>query len=55
MRRFKVPALILGVAVTMGLLAPVLAQAETSPLLSDAIARAAADGKPVLVDFYTDW
>ena len=55
MRRFKVPVLVLGIAVTMGLMAPSLVQAETSPLLQEALAKASAEGKPVLVDFYTDW
>ncbi len=55
MRRFKVSALVLGLAVTAAVLAPAPVRAETSPLLSDALARSAAEGKPVLVDFYTDW
>ena len=46
-------ALILGIAAA--LIAPSLVQAETNPLLQDALAEAAAQGKPVLVDFYTDW
>ena len=53
MRRFKVPVLVVGLAAILGL--PGLAAAEDSPLLSDALEQARAEGKPVLVDFYTDW
>ena len=55
MRRFKVPVLVLGMAAMAGLLAPALVQAETSPLLVEGLEQAAAEGKPLLVDFYTDW
>ena len=37
------------------LIAPSLVQAETNPLLQDALDQASAEGKPILVDFYTDW
>ena len=55
MRRFKVPVLVFGLAAMAGLLAPALVHAETSPLLSEGFEQAAAQGKPLLVDFYTDW
>ncbi|MHB8079531.1 MAG: hypothetical protein ACYDIE_09770 [Candidatus Krumholzibacteriia bacterium] len=50
MRRFLVLA---AVACTVGLLGAPAARAADD--LAAALTRAAADGKPVLIDFFTDW